>query len=501
MKNTIFLILITLSLYSFSQTIENDLKYHPGFDKNLAPFFHGVASGDASENSVIIWTRVTPKKITNSINVKWLIASDSLFKNIIDSGNYTTTPNKDYTVKIDVKNLTAFNTYYYKFISLSKESEIGKTKTLASKSDNMKKFRPVFFTGSNYNAGYFNAYRSICNRNDIDAVFHLGDYFYEYGNNVYGKNNLRSLVPKTEVFTLEQYRQRFSHYRLDKDLRDAHRQFCWYMIWDDHESANNSWKDGAQNHQKKEGKWAIRKTASKTAYFEWMPIREKNDSSIYKTYNVGNLARFILLDTRLEGRSYQKDSPTDTSKTLLGKKQLNWLFQEIEKAQKDSVEWIFITQQVMFAPMMLGKKVLNNDQWDGYQFERQKIINFIVKNNKNNTVIISGDIHTSWANEVYSNPKNKKKGIIIPEFITPSITSPSFNNPKAFLGEIFLRTIMPHIKYVDLDKKGYMVLNINDKKVKAEWYYLKTIKTQNPTIQKEKIIYIEKKSDLKIKKR
>jgi len=180
MKNTIFLILITLSLYSFSQTIENDLKYHPGFDKNLAPFFHGVASGDASENSVIIWTRVTPKKITNSINVKWLIASDSLFKNIIDSGNYTTTPNKDYTVKIDVKNLTAFNTYYYKFISLSKESEIGKTKTLASKSDNMKKFRPVFFTGSNYNAGYFNAYRSICNRNDIDAVFHLGDYFYEY---------------------------------------------------------------------------------------------------------------------------------------------------------------------------------------------------------------------------------------------------------------------------------------------------------------------------------
>jgi len=155
----------------------------------------------------------------------------------------------------------------------------------------------------------------------------------------------------------------------------------------------------------------------------------------------------------------------------------------------------------MFAPMMLGKKVLNNDQWDGYQFERQKIINFIVKNNKNNTVIISGDIHTSWANEVYSNPKNKKKGIIIPEFITPSITSPSFNNPKAFLGEIFLRTIMPHIKYVDLDKKGYMVLNINDKKVKAEWYYLKTIKTQNPTIQKEKIIYIEKKSDLKIKKR
>ncbi len=501
MKTIILSVFLFFSINILSQTIEKNLKYLPGFNISMAPFFHGVASGDASDNDVIIWTRVTPKTLVDSIVVKWFISKDSSMKTILDSGIFLTRPQRDYTVKIDVKNIKPATTYYYQFSALGGKSIIGKTKTLAD-FEKTKNFRAVFFTGSNYNAGFFNAYRSICLRNDIDAVFHLGDYFYEYGNNVYGNNPLRPLTPKTEVYTLSQYRQRLSLYRLDPDLRDAHKNYCWYLIWDDHEFANNSWTGGAQNQQPNEGKWSVRKAAAKKAYFEWLPIREKKDSSIFMTYNIGKLARFILLDTRMQGRNSQAQNPYDTNKTMLGKKQLQWLFKQLIEAKKDSIDWIFITQQVMFAPLMIGKKILNPDQWDGYQYERQKIINFIAKNNlTNNVVIISGDVHTSWANEIYSNQKHKKQGITIPEFITPSITSPSLKKIPAFFGKIFLRTIMPHIKYVDLYHKGYMILNITKDTVGVEWYFLKTIKKPNPKIIKEEKYFIDKKDKLKIKKK
>lgn len=498
MKILFLSIILIFSLNSYCQLLEKDLKYHPQFDINLKPFFHGVASGDATNHDVIIWTRVTPENLVDTIIVKWTLTTDSLMQNTVNSGIFYTFPNRDYTVKVDVKNLKSETFYFYQFDALGKKSAIGRTKTLPNSKEKTENYRPVFFTGSNYNAGFFNAYKSICLRNDIDAVFHLGDYFYEYGNNKYGNNPQRPLMPLTDVYTLDQYRERFSHYRLDKDLQKAHEKYCWYVIWDDHESANNSYQDGAQNHHPEEGNWQVRKAASKKAYFEWMPIREKPDSSIFMTYDIANFARFILLDTRLEGRNAQDLTAFDTNKTMLGKNQLQWLFDQLIQAKKDSVDWIFITQQVMFAPLMIGNKVLNDDQWDGYQYERQKIIDFIVKNNFDNIVIISGDIHTSWANEIYSNTKHKKQGITIPEFITPSITSPSMKKIPAFFGKMFIKAAIPHVKYVDLTHKGYMILNIDTNSVDAEWYFLKTIKISDATLKREKIYSIDKNYNLKI---
>lgn len=493
----VFLMFVS-SFFMQGQNLVADLEYHVAFDKSLYPFFHGVASGDATSEKVIIWTRVTPERQMRSITVNWNIATDSLMKNSVKNGLFTTDRNRDYTVKIDVDGLKPNTIYYYQFEAFKKKSCIGRTKTLPQKNKNIDNFRAVFFTGSNYNAGYFNAYKSVVLRNDIDAVYHLGDYFYEYGTNEYGHNKNRSLMPDYELVTLSDYRTRFSHYRLDKDLQEAHRKYCWYVVWDDHETADNSYLEGAQNHQKNEGDWQKRMADAKQAYFEWMPIRETKDSSIYSTYDVGKMARFILLDTRLEGRQFQGIDAKDTAKTMLGKEQLEWLFYQLLKAQKDSVEWIFITQQVMFAPFMIAGQVLNNDQWDGYQYERQKICDFIAKNNINNVVIISGDIHTSWANEVYIDKKNKDK--IIPEFITPSITSFSTYKFTAFFAKIIIKITKPYIRYVDLTHKGYMILDLNRDSILAEWYYLKTIKKQNPKINRVRKYSVEKGQPMKIKK-
>ncbi len=492
----IFLIFNILNLNLYSQNNISDIEYHKGFDKNLYPFFHGVASGDATENAVIIWTRVTPERKMRSIDVTWAVATDSSMKNIVQKGKYNTLPERDYTVKIDVKNLKPGKTYYYQFSAFNKKSQVGITKTLPADYQT-ENFNAVFFTGSNFNAGYFNAYRLICQRNDIDAVFHLGDYFYEYGTNTYGNNPNRALMPDYEVITLQDYRTRLSHYRLDPDLREAHRKYCWYIIWDDHESANNSWKDGAENHQSDEGDWQKRLSAAQKAYFEWMPVRENNDSDIYNSFSVSNLVRFITLDTRITGRDKQDIDPYDTNKSMLGEKQLNWLFKQLLQAKKDNVQWIFITQQVMFAPLMLNGKILNNDQWDGYQYERQKIISFIRDNNLNNVVIVSGDIHTSWANEIYADSLHK---FVIPEFITPSVTSPSISKLKALGYKIFAKPKLKHIKYIDLTHRGFMILHITENQVIAEWDFLKTVKKPSTKILKTVKYYIQKPQPLNINK-
>jgi alkaline phosphatase D len=485
----------------FSQNLTSDLKYHPDFNASLYPFFHGVASGDADQNSLVIWTRITPDASLDSIFVNWRIATDSLFRFISDSGSLKTYPSRDYTVKILVKNLKPDTHYFYRFMALGRKSPIGYTRTLPPENKLIKKIRLVFFTGSNYNAGYFNAYSSICNRHDIDAVVHLGDYFYEYGNNKYGHNKNRSLKPLHECISLQDYLNRFSHYRLDAALREAHRKYCWYLIWDDHETADNSWKNGAKNHQKNEGNWQKRKKAAVKAYFEWLPIRNNRDSSIFRIFKFGKLARFILLDTRLQARDYQKIPPNDTNKTMLGKKQLHWLFKQLLLARNDSVSWIFITQQVMFAPLMIGKKVINYDQWDGYQYERKKIIHFILKNNMNNVVIISGDVHTSWANEIFSDKKLRRKAFTIPEFITPSITSPSMSKFQGKIANFLIPLIFWHVRYVDMYRKGYMILNITKDTVDAEWYYLKTIKTKNNKIIRKRMYEITKKTEKRINKK
>lgn len=484
MKTLLQLSIFVLLFATISAQAQTDTKYKNRLSKSLdpqyAPFYHGVASGDALHDRVIIWTRVTSMNQVDSIEVEWFVGTDTLCNNVVTQGVIYTDEDKDFTVKIDVAGLNEDTYYYYYFKALGSNSVIGRMKTTAL--NTAENLRLALVSGSNYNSGFYNAYRAMAERNDIDAVVHLGDYIYEYETNHYGEHPDRFLEPNNEIITLADYRMRYSHYRLDPDLRYAHQQYVWYVIWDDHEVANNSWRDGAENHDPvTEGDFHDRKDAAVQAFFEWIPIRENADGTIKRTINFGNLANMILIDTRNEDR----DDPeglgvNDENKTMLGQAQYDWFTNQLLQSQyQDNVQWKLIANQVMFAPLRVFGQVVNKDQWDGYNYERQRILDYISGMNIKNTVMLTGDIHTSWANDV-PNPtlgsygaNGQGSGLV--EFVTPSVTSPSTNDFLGGAGEAALYPMNQHMKWIDLAHRGYVVLDVDTDKVQGDWYFVDNI--------------------------
>jgi alkaline phosphatase D len=232
---------------AFSATALTSLA--PTQAQTIGIFQHGVASGDPLLNRVIIWTRVTPVGNEEVVSVDWFISDEPTMTRILQRGVTATNPGFDYTVKVDVTRLDPNKTYYYRFAVRGELSPIGRTKTLPVGA--VDRARLAVVSCSNLPYGFFNAYRLIAQRSDLDAVLHLGDYIYEYANKVYGDGTSTGRVPSPdkETVTLSDYRARYAQYRRDPDLQEAHRQHPWIIVWDDHESTNDSWLGGAENHQ------------------------------------------------------------------------------------------------------------------------------------------------------------------------------------------------------------------------------------------------------------
>ena len=478
---TLFLCIVAASAVTAQSYL---LPSRPHVDSTLAPFFHGVASGDPLSDRVILWTRVTTDD--NSVGVDWQIATDTLFANVVNSGTVSTDTSIDHTVKLDATGLQANTWYYYRFKAYNKYSSIGRTRTVPVGSTDSLRFAIV--ACSNFQAGFFNVYKDISMRNDVDAVLHLGDYYYEYQQGGYGYDgDTNRYHPAThDAFTLADYRMWHSQYKLDPDLRYCHQQYPFITIWDDHETANNSWYSGAENHNAStEGDWFTRKDAGKKAYFEWLPIREvapHDDTIIHRTEHWGDLLDFVMLDTRYEGRdsslgTFFSDTDhvvTDTSRHLLGNDQLTWFKGELSNS---TAKWRIIGNQVMIAPLEVNGYVINGDQWDGYPAERRRVLDYIMQNQLKNIVFITGDIHTSWGNDI-PHPDSTYSpitghGSVATEFVTTSITSPS-NGLNSFQPS----TIMgydPHVKYVELNQRGYLLLDINKQRVQGDWIHVNTV--------------------------
>lgn len=239
-------------------------------------FQHGVASGDPLADRVLLWTRVSGA--SDTVDVGWRVARDPALRYVVASGRTRTSAERDFTVKVDASGLQPGVTYYYQFTARGARSPVGRTKTLPALG--MNHARLAFASCSNYPYGLFNAYALIARRHDLDCVLHLGDYQYEYPNLEYGDGRPLNRVPRPdrETVTLADYRERHACYKGDKDLQEAHRQHPWICVWDDHESANDSWMGGAENHTPAtEGDWFVRKAASVRAYREWMPVRDPAD--------------------------------------------------------------------------------------------------------------------------------------------------------------------------------------------------------------------------------
>ncbi|MEY4142542.1 MAG: hypothetical protein RL110_1914, partial [Bacteroidota bacterium] len=435
----------------------------------IAPFYHGVASGDPLSDRVIIWTRVTPVDYGQTLTGTYQVATDDQFTNVVANGSFSTDSTKDFTVKIDVTGLNPNTFYYYEFEHNGAYSLVGRTKTLPL--GNVSNMRLAVVSCASLESGYFNSYDAIAQRNDVDAVLMLGDYIYEYESQGFGPNaNVdRTWEPAVEITELNEYRLRYNSYRLDYALRKLHQNFPWICIWDDHETANDAYTGGAGNHQGNEGPWNQRMEAGKRAYFEWIPIRPKapGNQEIFRTFELGDLAKIIMLDTRLEGREEQlgANDPnfSDTSRTLLGATQFNWFKNELSTTTQP---WKIIGNQVMIGAVEILGNPINTDSWDGYPAERQKLFDHLSTNNIDNTVVLTGDIHTSWALDLKNG--NIPVGV---EMVTPSVTSPG--SPINLSALITVQN--PHIKYVELTKKGFILVDITPQQVQGDWYNVNTI--------------------------
>lgn len=471
-KTTLFAQLILLSFFINAQE-----EIREKLNSALYPFYHGVASGDPLPDAVILWTRFTNDTLsTDSIKVDWRIATDTNMTNIINSGFGYTNESKDWTFKVDATNLQPGDYYYYDFKAQGRYSIRGRTKTAPL--GDVDSLRFGIASCSNWEHGYFSPYRHLLERNDIDYILHLGDYIYEYEVGGYSSNiSGRENIPAHEVITLEDYRLRYSHYKLDDDLRKLHQQYPFINIWDDHESANDSYRFGADNHTPgTEGTWADRKNNSGKAYHEWLPIRSPQPGThrIYRTFEFGDLINLPMLDTRIEARDLQGGSSetNDPLRTLLGPTQFNWLKNNLNTSTK---RWNIIGQQVMLSPMEFLGNPLNYDQWDGYNYERQQLLNFVVDSAINNFVILTGDIHTSWVHDIpLSNYDGANCiGSAGVEFVCTSVTSTSFINFN--ISQFILNSSNPHLQYSNTSKRGYGVLDVNKNRTQFDFYYMDDI--------------------------
>ena len=499
--------------------------FQPPFAGNVA-FEHGVASGDPQSDRVILWTRVTPS-INAPVWVVWQVFADQALSNQVAAGGVQTSAARDYTVKVDASGLVPGQTYYYIFTVNTEAgpvpSALGRTKTLAA--SGTEPVRAAVVSCSNYPFGFFHAYDAISQIDDLDVVIHLGDYLYEYGREGYGgevgAQIGREHEPATEITKLADYRARHAQYKSDKALQRAHAAAPWICTWDDHESANNAYRTGAQNHNEGEGAWSDRKQIAVQAYLEWMPVRDPQAGTarqaLWRHFEFGDLASLICLETRLTGRSEEiswsaelsgvkgddtqakvRDVITrvnDPARTMLGAKQEGWLGDRLAGSVRAGKSWQVLANQIIMArvktpnfnqtlsasdkanitePRVRGLlgfselgQPLNLDAWDGFPAARERLY-ADAKEAGANLVTLTGDTHTGWANQL----RDKDGGERGVEFGCTSVTSPGFGRfmpGVSGLGDMFVEA-NEDVTWHDPEGGGYTILEMNASSVTAHFY-------------------------------
>lgn len=471
-------------------------------------YAHGVASGDPLTDRVILWTRITiPEDVEvdtsdKRIEVEWEVSKTRAFQEIVAKGRSSTSEAVDFTVKVDATGLAPNTRYYYRFSVLGVVSPIGRTKTLPE--GDVERVRLAMTSCSHHAFGYFNVYAQIAKLEDLDAVLHLGDYIYEYGkDDIYNNAFLfdRQHEPAHEMLSLSDYRTRHAQYKRDADSRAMHQNHPLIAIWDDHEFANDAWKGGAENHDPaKEGSWKERARNAVQAYYEWMPIRppnEKRKERAYRQFAFGELLSLNMLDTRYIGRDEQiksfDGSEKDPKRSLLGEDQESWLFDKLRDSQEQGVKWKFLGQQVQMLQLRLFGKYLNKDSWDGYQASRDRLLSFIEDEKIDNVVVLTGDVHSSWAAEIAKDPYSRSdydpftgEGALAVEIVTPSTTSPSIPVPglQQLVGDAakLLQIENQHVKYVDFKNRGFVSITVTPSAVQADWYHVPYVSYKNKHI-------------------
>ncbi|WP_227429047.1 alkaline phosphatase D family protein [Psychrobacter sp. I-STPA6b] len=539
----------------------------PYLEQSEFAFEHGIASGDPLADKVILWTRITPKNPVDKVLVHWEIARDEQMQEVVNKGEVSTSARQDYTVKVDADGLQPNTIYYYRFtVAKTKvQSRIGRTKTLPVA--DVSQVKLAVFSCANYPAGYFHVYADAAHRDDIDVCVHLGDYIYEYGRTSINQNGEkvpayasahaseleREVMPETEIVSIQDYRLRHAQYKTDPDLQRLHERIPMIAVWDDHELSNDTFKDGAENHQPDvEGKWDTRKLSAVTAYHEWMPTRNQVPSEIYRRFDFGSLLSLHMLDTRVVGRDKQLDYQSyvtidsatgamgldaakftqdiyDQNRHLLGLKQTNWLVSQLQQSQ---ATWQLLGQQILMARMLMPAPVIlnivnpnagvdlmtylsmaqkakaNPEQLSAteqailaqpaipYNLDAwdgyaaaRELVLKAAKSLNKNLVVLSGDTHNAWA----SNLKTVEGESVGVEFATSSVSSPGFEEYLPDTDPKLLQMVLPQLvadlQYCNTHQRGYMLITVTAEQCQSDWIFVSDILKPTYSSQVEKTLY------------
>lgn len=496
-------------------------------------FQHGVASGDPLHDRVIIWTRFSRATNDNvtapDLKIDWEVARDAEFGDIVNSGTAIAYSTKDWTVKVDVTGLESGQWYFYRFRYGDSVSPVGRTRTLPR--GNTEKARFAVVSCSNLQEGYFNVYDHIARDGAFDALLHLGDYYYEYG--AVGANEPmqkagRVHEPANEIVALNDYRQRHAQYRSDPALQAVTASMPLISIWDDHESANDSYKEGAQNHQPDEGDWNIRKERAMRAYYEWMPIRDpepdRGREFLYRSFEWGDLATLAAVETRLLARShtwefedyyeqimdpegfekFKAETWHNPNREMMGQMQVDWIAQTFGESKKAGKPWRLLINQVLFSrihsPDMTQyvseeetkqaganqdivlqklrmsplKLPLYPDSWDGYPAARERFFQALKTQGVEDLLVVTGDAHEYWASHLSDDDGNR----VGAEICTSSVTSLTVGDVLGETAKLYALLVTrenPDVKYYNPMTKGYVDLTLTPGKAQARMVGVDTV--------------------------
>lgn len=500
----------------------------------VALFAHGVASGDPAADSVVLWTRVSPSGV-DVMPLAWQVAEDDAFTTIVASGVVDARLENDFTAKALATGLAPGHRYYYRFSVGDTHSPVGRTRTLPTGALDAARFAVV--SCSNYPFGYFNVYDLIARRDDLDAVIHLGDYIYEYGRDGYGGEEGAALgrnhEPPHEILTLADYRLRHAQYKADPCSRAMHAAHPVITVWDDHETADNAWSGGANNHDPAiEGSWDERRRNALQAYYEWMPIREpgmgRAREAIFRAFTFGDLLTLTALETRLMARTapieynevvpallaggpeavakFRTDVLWSPDREMMGDAQLSFVAETLQASAARGEPWRLLANQVIMAkvtapnlePHVTEEDIAelerqwdqarafikfstldlpaNLDAWDGYPAARERFYAAARAAKADGLVVVTGDTHTWWANDL-TTQDGAAMGV---ELGVHSVTSPSPYR-KSFLGgkgaEYALLTgqLNDDVRYIAGDDHGYIALTVTRDEVDARFLAVDTI--------------------------
>ena len=470
----------------------------------MSVFRHAVASGDPLDDRVVLWTRVTVDE-EEPVEVRWKVASDPELSDVVAEGTAASDPDGDHTVHVDVSGLEPATEYHYAFEAWGETSPVARTRTLPG--PNAERLRLAMVSCAKYNAGYFNAYRRISEK-EIDFVLHLGDYIYEAAQNPPASQTPpadigRVVDPLHECVTLQDYRTRYAHYRLDPDVQALHLAHPIIGTVDCHEFADGAWRGGSVEHRdERDGPWAERVANAFRARWEWTAARKPDPSDpsrVWRTVRIGDLADLFLIDTRtMRDEPAAGDAMRAPGRTQLGPAQREWLLGELDSS---TAAWRLLGNSSVMGhvwdpripsetvPALLKLKLIepngrgpDPDQWDGYPEERDAILRRLRgPNGDRDAMVLSGDVHIGLALELMLDPVNGREPVAC-EFVTTSLTSQNVDDKMGWaprtnsvpFEEALVREV-PHIKWTEFDSHGYVLVDVDRDRVLGEWWFMETV--------------------------